>query len=296
VVERRDSRVPDPITGTVIAKAIGEAGSENATVSSNLILRILGPAADEFGQALSRSIAYRTRNFGRIADKAAKKASADLERGIVNPRVAYVLLDEGSLCDDELMAEYLGGVLAGSRTPDGRDDRAVMWSRVITGLSAFQVRAHYLLYREWADRLHGVEGVTFFRYSEFEQASLTVDAGEFQEVLVGDRVTPRASAIANHAIIGLHNAGLISNYSVAERPKAKLGGVTADLTLTVIPSLYGMELYAWAQGMPDMIPRDFTSEAVVFEAEDPIPRLTRVLLPNLLDQAERQGAPESRDT
>jgi hypothetical protein len=143
--------MPDPVTGAVIAKAAAAAGSETGAETGKLIERILGPAADEFGKALARSVAYRTRNFGRIADKAARKASADHAR-IVNARVAYTLLDEGSLCDDELMAEYLGGLLTGSRSHDGRDYRAVTWTKVVTGMSVLQVRAHYLLYREWAAR------------------------------------------------------------------------------------------------------------------------------------------------
>jgi len=285
-------KVPEPITGTVIAKAASAAGSSTAAETGKLIQRILGPAADEFGQALARSVAYRTRNFGRIADKAAKKASADLERGIVNPRVAYVLLDEGSLCDDELMAEYLGGVMAGSRTPDGRDDRAVVWSRVVTGLSAFQVRAHYLLYREWADRLHGIQEPIFDGRAPYKDATLVVDDDEFMHALIGGRVVSGdPSNVVNHAIIGLLSVGLIcDDYGFNINADEAFDNFLAPSALVVTPTLYGVELYVWAQGTPDMHLEEFTSKAVVFELDEAIPRLQRVLLPNLPGQTDGQDA------
>src|SRR5690348_7200920 len=133
--------MPDPLTtGAALVKAINTAGSDDDTsqVAVSLLKRLLGPAVDEFANALVRSVAYKTRNFGRIVDRAEAKSRT---RGdahvdwVVNQRVAYVLLEDGSLCDDELMADYLGGLLAGSRHPSGRDDRAVAWSRLITGMS-----------------------------------------------------------------------------------------------------------------------------------------------------------------
>jgi hypothetical protein len=153
--------MPDPISlaGTALVKAASSAASsEPKQDTEKLIARLLGPAIDEFGSALARSVAYRTRNFGRIAEKASVKAARDEGRGIVHPRVAYSILEDGSLCDDELMAEYLGGVLAGSRSPNGRDDRAITRCRCISGMSALQTRAHFLLYREWAGdvSIHGV--------------------------------------------------------------------------------------------------------------------------------------------
>jgi hypothetical protein len=83
------------------------------------------PGAKEFGDAFRRAVAFRTQNFGRIKEKADKKAKANNRTGVVHPRVIAFMTEEGSLCDDELMGDYLGGVLAGSRSPDRRDDRAI---------------------------------------------------------------------------------------------------------------------------------------------------------------------------
>jgi hypothetical protein len=281
--------MPEPITGAVIAKAASAAGSETATETGQLIQRILGPAADEFGRALARTVEYRTRNFGRIADRAAKKASGNLNQGIVNPRVAYVLLDEGSLCDDELMAEYLGGVLAGCRSPDGRDDRAATWTKVITGLSAFQIRAHYLLYREWADRLHGMSDLALGDQRDRENALMHVDLKEFLTLLMNVSTDLDPSAVISHTIPGIANAGLLAErYWIGGRYDSQLSkwAPFAEV-LSVFPSVRGLELYGWAQGLPGLAPSQFPFVARTFEPTEPIARLNGVALPRLASQVER---------
>lgn len=276
--------MPDPLTagavGAVVARAARSAGSSNAAETGRLLTRMLGPAADAFGQALARSVEYRTRNFGRIADRAARKASADISRGIVNARVVYTLLDEGSLCDDELMAEYLGGLLAGSRSPDGRDDRAVTWCKVITGMSALQVKAHYILYREWAGRLHGIDDLNIGIDADRMSAMMNIDLNEFVSTL-NDGFNLEENAALSHVIAGLNNAGLLGEgYSFG--PRSVVSGASRfESVLSVHPSVLGVELYGWAQGLTGLLPGEFPSKAEVFSTEPQIPRLTGVDLPNL---------------
>ncbi len=117
----------DPIVGAVVAKTVKATRTQADQVTPGLLKSILGPPAREFGDALGRTVAYRTRNFGRIVEKANARLQRKSVDGTVNIRVAYALLEEGSLCDDELMAEYLGGLLAASKSPGGRDDRAITW-------------------------------------------------------------------------------------------------------------------------------------------------------------------------
>jgi hypothetical protein len=57
----------------------------------------------------------------------------------VSPRVLGFLV-QASLCEDELFAEYYGGVLASARGPSGRDDRGASMMSLIGRLSTYQVR------------------------------------------------------------------------------------------------------------------------------------------------------------
>lgn len=76
--EAGDSPVVEPITGAIVAKVA--ASSTDSVLKSGLLERVLGPAADELGEALQRFTAFRTRNVGRIiesADRRSKTASKD---------------------------------------------------------------------------------------------------------------------------------------------------------------------------------------------------------------------------
>jgi hypothetical protein len=271
--------MPDPIIGTVLAKAVGAAaGSESEKAATGLFMRVFGPSADEVGEALRRYTAYKLRNVGRIVENADAKSSAKPAGGMVNTRVAFVLLEEGSLCDDELMANYLGGVLAGGRSADGRDDRGISWSRLVTSLSSLQIKAHYLLYREWAVRLAGVEAKSMQSHN-LDRYTLIVDTTEFLGLLVsGTDVDPWEAL--NHSIYGLVTAGLIGDYWWDSRKRSNFLSkrLPFSSSLGVAPTPTGLELYGWAQGLPGITPFEFPKKAKAFDTEPPIPRISGAML------------------
>jgi hypothetical protein len=258
-----------------LGKAVGAAADEAGKGLGGLFNRLFGPAADEIGQALGRIAAYRVGNWGRIVEKAQQKSAES--SGIVNPRVAFQLLDDGSLCDDEIMVEYLSGLLAGSRSNSGRDDRAIVWGHLVTGLSSLQIRGHFILYREWAGLLH--KRIEFNPTSAFglQQAQLHVDADEFTTAaLHGEEDLTRAEVL-HHVVPGLARAGLIANrYAWGDGTESRFDAF--DRSLRVNPTPQGMELYGWAQGMSGLTPAKFVHHAKIF-AEDVVSRLTSPVMP-----------------
>ena len=284
----------DPLISGALIKAATDAGSESAKTASGLLTRALGPTADVFGEALAQYTEFRLRNVGKIVGRSEKKARESGRSGNVHPRVAHRVLEEGSFCDDAVMANYLAGVLAGSRTPSGRDDRAVAWSDLVTGLSAAQIRLHYLLYREWAIRLNGRldistrgGGVGYFAY-------MYIDLTEVIEALGVEDDDRELSEVLTHAIIGLHRQGLIESYVEGERGP-NLPDAPYPLFLAVTPSPSGQELYGWAQGLPGLTPEAFVLEALPFDVDPPLPGLRSAVLPQLPEQdpaiAPAQGHP-----
>jgi hypothetical protein len=202
------------------------------------------------------------------------------------------MLEDGSLCDDELMAEYLGGVLAGARSPSGKDDRAVSWIKIITGLSALQARAHYLLYREWAARLHNRTDLNLGTGMDQIKATIDVEYYEFARSLDADGSVGFNEATA-HAIPGLAVADLLGNeYAFGPR-----GSIAADspfeAVVRVRPTARGCELYGWAQGLAGLLAPEFVTKAEVFDTEPAIPRLENVALTLL---APVQENPEASST
>jgi hypothetical protein len=277
--EFKGGQMLDPIAGAGLAKAAVDAiGSGSNTVAPGLIKRILGPSADEIGEALRRYTRYRVCNVERIIQRAENRSGGGSDGAAVHPRVAHAILEDGSYCDDELMAEYYGGVLAASRTPSGRDDRAVSWSSAVASLSSIQIRAHYLLYREWASRLYGVDDL-YLGYADARQrARMDIELAEFISVLTGDSGLDAAALLSN-SIAGLARISLLdADYSYGIRDATNASDSEFESVLRVKPSVVGLELYGWAQGLPGITPYEFVSKALAFNTKDAIPRLTKVTL------------------
>ncbi len=110
--------MPEPITAAVVSKKLLDGGDG----TPGLLKRVLGPPADALGDALARWVEFRTVNVGRVVEIADRKLSARGDQaGEVPIRVGARILEEGSYCDDQVVAEYLGGVLAVGQDGD--------WSR-----------------------------------------------------------------------------------------------------------------------------------------------------------------------
>jgi hypothetical protein len=272
------------MTGALL-KAATDAGSENAKTAGGLLTRALGPTADVFGQALAQYAELRVRNVGKIVGRSEKKARESGRSGNVHPRVAHRVIEDGSFCDDAVMADYLGGVLAGSRTPSGRDDRAVVWSDLVTRLSAAQIRLHYLLYREWAIRLHGRIEINPGTAEGAYQAVMYVELQQVVEALRVEEDDREMFDVFTHAIVGLHRQGLVNeHYAHGNRERSESPDAPYARVLNVGPSMAGMELYGWAQGLPGFIASAFILDALPFDVDPPLARLHSAMLPRVQEQ------------
>src|SRR6266702_117638 len=271
--------MPDPVTiGAALVKAATTDGPSSEGETTSLLKRLLLPPVDEFAEALRRSVAYRTRNFGRIVDKTDKKARMRQGVGLVSQRVAYVLLEECALCDNELMAEYLGGLLAGSRSSDGRDDRAVSWCQIVKGMSWLQVRAHFILYREWAAQLKGRADLKLGMGDVRQMLRMDLELNEFLLILV-DHSDIDVNGAIQDAILGLCWLGLIdeSSYAIGNRSSSIfMRDSPFEELLSIQPTIRGFELYGWAQGLPGLSVSEFAAKAVVLDTKPPVPRPTRI--------------------
>jgi hypothetical protein len=282
----------DPLIAGALVKAAIDAGSEDAKTTGGLLTRALGPTADVLGQALAQFTDYRLRNVGKIVGRSEKKARETGRTGSVHPRVAHRVIEEGSFCDDAVMADYLGGVLAGSRTPSGRDDRAVVWSDLVAGLSAAQIRLHYLLYREWAIRLHGRTEVNLGMVQGANQAVMYVELNQIVEALRVADDDREIFGVFKHAIVGLHRQGLVNEqYAHGARAQSESPDAPYEHVLNVGPSMAGIELYGWAQGLPGLTPSAFILEALPFDVDPPLRRLDTAVLPRV--EGANTSAPSS---
>ena len=175
-----------------------------------VLKKVLGPTLDVFGKDLAQL-------YGIGRDKilgAAKDKIPDLGDGkIANLRVARDVLWNGAFSNDEICAEYFGGILATSRSKDGNDDNAVPFVDVVKSMSSSQLRLHYYLYHSLAKSLiERGEKTNVFELPEKEEiyipnvvarsdidleALLRLDlvmSYRYDRIMIGDRVLPYCSA------------------------------------------------------------------------------------------------------
>jgi hypothetical protein len=244
---------------------------------SSLALKMLGPTADYFGQGMRSLAETRVNNIRSIFNKAECKtdASALLPSGAVAPRVLAGIMGDGSYVTDELFQDYFGGVLLSSHSESGRDDRSSTYVQLLSRLSSYQIKAHYLLYCaaraaclslpevELSD-VAGRERVGDF-FLRFPQFFFTLD--------LSDDEMGNLQALLNHAFVGLHREGLIGarwHFSTdAENVSGSIAGqghvyTRGGLVYRISP--FGIELFCAAHGFSGESASTFTDPDSNFEA------------------------------
>jgi len=221
-------------------------------VGQDFLKKLLGPAADYLGEQGKELTRKAVENLGRILTIARKKLGDRAEQpGSIPPRTVQKLLTDGSFVDDEVCADYFGGVLASSRSQMGRDDRGTFFLDMIGRLSTYQIRAHYIfyscfsqIYRGTAQDPDNIEHCNASRVYIAEKAfdkAMDFQPSENRERLVG------------HVLWGLAKEQLIGHFvsgtaELLRRMKANPPGDGIVMT----PSPVGVELFLWAHGKADL--------------------------------------------
>ena len=251
----------DPGTGlTILGSAIGGA---------KLIEKLLGPTAAYLGDLGRDWTRHRIENVSRIFKNATNRLGDTIEQpGRVPPRLLKEILDEGSVCEDELTAEYYGGILASGRTELGRDDRAVTYVKLISHLSTYQIRFHYVFYvllrrRYLNSDLRPAFGEDLERMFLYLPVSFVAEVMEFVPDEPG-------GDILHHCVEGLSWQRLIGNYAIGSavniNDSAKASGLyrwqeVERAGILAMPSSHGIELFLWAMGRRSIdLPKFLDSE------------------------------------
>ena len=107
------------------------------------VKKALGPVLSEIGEDIKRLYAV---GRNKLLSAAIRKIENIEDGKTPNLRVTRDVLWNGAFSEDEVCAEYFGGILASSRTDDGKDDSSIQFVDVIKSLSAKQLRLHYVIY------------------------------------------------------------------------------------------------------------------------------------------------------
>ena len=233
--------MPDPAT-TVGLAAVG------AYVAKDVVTRLLGPTADFLGGEMKEFAQRRMETIGRIFQNAACKIQDQLdEPGAVPPRVLRDVVNEGSFQDDDLAVDYFGGMLASSRSMLNRDDRAATFTDLVSGLSTYQIRTHFILYSILRslfvgqyDSMYGQERrrkelATYIPF-EIYAAAMDFTPKEVQQF----------QGILEHIFWGLSKENLIGGFEYGQNMPnfSKVGK-----GIVFLPSVLGAELFLRAHGV-----------------------------------------------
>lgn len=231
--------------------------------SKDVLIKLLGPTADYLGGEILSLVEKCNINLDNIFKIATNRLGNKIEGpGQVNPKVLKHIIDEGRFCEDEVTAEYFGGILASSRTEMGRDDRGTTYLSVIEALSSYQLRLHYLLYFIVHNIFRGKElnilnSTDRAKMKVYVPMDIYVSAMDF---------SPKENAlnILTHSIEGLSRQNLIgSNFHVASLEHIKKTYPDAwQMGLTFIPSAFGAELFLWVFGYPDELPNKILDPSI----------------------------------
>lgn len=105
--------------------------------------KVFGPVLSEVGEDIKKVYA---KGRDRLISTAYRKIDDAEDGKQANRRVARDVMWNGAFADDDVCAEYFGGILAASRSIDGNDDDAIQFVDVVKSLSSRQLRLHYILY------------------------------------------------------------------------------------------------------------------------------------------------------
>ncbi len=206
-----------------------------------------GPVLGELGEDMKKLYAL---GRDKIILAGFKKITNKEDGQSANLRVTRDVLWNGSFTDEEICAEYFGGILASSRSKDGKDDTGVFYVDLIKSLSSNQLKLHYLIYFSFNKAfVSDPDKVKLNSGQESELAREKVFLS-FMDILqiTGEKDIGRDL----HA---LYSKGLIGNFQIKEHP-LKNGKGTVPYIFAV-PTSLGVQLYAVGHNKLDQW-RDFS--------------------------------------
>jgi len=235
-----------------------------AWASKDLAGKILGPTFEYLGGEIRNLAEKCNLNLTNIFLKASRILGDDVNvPGQVSPRVLKSILDEGAFCDDEVAAEYFAGVLAASRSEIG-DDRGISYLALLRDLSAYQIRAHYIIYRVVKNVLDG-RALRLSIAAEAKYMRLFFQEEALHRNLVGDADKP-PSVVVSYIFNGLARHSLIASEwqggsaAFMKRQDDRL----MEPGYLITPTAAGAELFMWAHGRADVPVGRFLDKDVVF--------------------------------
>jgi hypothetical protein len=240
--------------------------------SAKVLEKVLGPTAEYLGTGIQTFAKKRVENIASIFRRSAQRLEGATENeGMpADPLMLRSILDYGSFINDELIQEYLAGLLISSRSDANRDNRSAIWARTVEQMSTYQIRTHYLFYSIIRKLYLGTNaniGLQAIREKHQTYLSLPLYT---ENVLEGkEEELFNLVGIVQDTVHGLERLGLIGTNFVfgsiqsvneySHSVKAELPGIVMQ------PSVFGAQLFLGISGSKEGANEILSQEAKIPE-------------------------------
>lgn len=194
--------------------------------------KVLGPTLEIIGKDIAN---LYEKGRDKIIEKASKKIKNLDDGQQVNLRIARDVFYNGSFSNDEICAEYFGGILASSRSEDGTDDSKIFYLDMIKSLSSIELKIHYIIYytlhkmminKEYSDIKIGYTGNKFGYDSYLAERNIYFDYDEFINTSGIDIYNSQLNILFSKGLINAYESNINEHY------------------LCINPSSLGVQLFA----------------------------------------------------
>ena len=229
--------------------------------TKDLIIKLLGPSIEFFGDELKEFNKRRLENIRKIFIKATEKVGQNIEKpGNVPPIILKEIIETGSYYSDDIFIEYYSGILASSRSIKAKDDIGKVYTQLIHRLSYFQLKAHYIIYMKLKKSFDGMKNCEL--KSVRKTINIKFKGSEFNDIMEFSQ----DDLFKSYNIVGNILIGL-SREDIIEKKWSLVGKIDGDYIFSVQPGLTGYRLFIWSQGQGDTL-LEFLDKKLEFKSYD----------------------------
>ena len=231
--------------------------------NKDLIIKLLGPTADYLGEGIKNNVQKVDENILRIFNHSIKVIGSKIKtEGEVSPRILKQIISEGAFCEDQLTSEYFGGILASSRSDNLKDDRGLAYLSVVSSMSTYQIRTHYIFY-SIINKLFKNTSLSCSVSDDNRKMRVFIPLDLYSKCMNSDESLDNKMS---HILFGLSRLDLIDQvftYGDKESLSKKYPS-TSSAGILLAPSAFGAELYLWVHGYSNRAVNEFFDGGIKF--------------------------------
>jgi hypothetical protein len=235
------------------------------STGTRMLWSLIGPTTKAAGKGIASYAKQAFKNVGLVHSDAKRKLKIRNKKGgSVPARVGKAALEQATVCENSVIASYLGGVMASANTKTAKEDMAVSYLATIQSLSSYQLKAHAILYASMLEipmPVYARLRTEYFR----EWCTVLFEEKDFLNAMGLSR-SDKSAIISRHCFTGLSSKRLIEGGVKLIFPSDKRGTrLTSPLLYRTLkasevvstpfrffnPTFDGMELFVWALGYGD---------------------------------------------